>query len=544
MAFWVYILHCADGSYYTGHTDSLEKRIGEHTTGAIDGCYTFKRRPVELVFSQEFKTREEALSSEQQIKGWSRKKKEAMMRGDWAEVSRLARSSNPVRPELRAVSLPNGRAVEARPDTCIPVRPEPVEGRESFRSSFDCSTGSQLRTNGKGASMKKGWQTRSLGDLCQMIGGGTPSKDKTVYYSGDIPWATVRDMRSEVITQTECQITKEAVRCSATNIIPRGNVVIATRVGLGKVCLLGQDTAINQDLRGIVPIDPKVLSVRFLFWWLKSISDSIVTEGTGATVQGVKLPFVKSLQLPLPPLPEQQRIVGILDEAFDGIATAKANAEKNLQNARALFESHLQSVFTQRGEGWVETTLGVEYDVRDGTHDSPKYHATGYPLITSKNLKREGLSFDDVKLISEQDYRKINERSAVHKGDVLFAMIGTIGNPTLVAVEPNFAIKNVALFKMRQGQSGSFLMYYLGSSVVITKMMGEAKGTTQKFVGLGYLRSFPINLPPFAEQIVVVEKLAELEEETQRLESIYQQKLTALEALEKSLLNDAFMGAL
>src|SRR5271169_710479 len=103
--------------------------------------------------------------------------------------------------------------------------------------------------------------------------------------------------------------------------------------------------------------------------------------------------------------------------------------------------------------GWQTRVLGEAYDVRDGTHDSPRYHETGHPLITSKNLKRGGLSFDDVKLISDQDYRKINERSAVHKGDVLFAMIGTIGNPTLVTVEPNFAIKNVALFKVPSGQS-------------------------------------------------------------------------------------------
>ncbi|TBR11966.1 MAG: GIY-YIG nuclease family protein [Rugosibacter sp.] len=99
MAFWVYILRCADGSYYTGHTDNLEKRIGEHETGAISSCYTFKRRPLQLVFSQDCATREEALAAEQQIKGWSRKKKEAMMRGNWAEVSRLAKSSAPVRPE-------------------------------------------------------------------------------------------------------------------------------------------------------------------------------------------------------------------------------------------------------------------------------------------------------------------------------------------------------------------------------------------------------------------------------------------------------------
>ena len=154
--------------------------------------------------------------------------------------------------------------------------------------------------------------------------------------------------------------------------------------------------------------------------------------------------------------------------------------------------------------GWQTRKLGEVYDVRDGTHDSPKYHATGYPFITSKNLKREGLSFDDVKLISEQDYKKINERSAVHKGDVLFAMIGTIGNSTLVTMEPNFAIKNMALFKIPSGQSGAFLKHYLDSGWVISKMMKGAKGTTQKFVGLGYLRDFPINVPPLPEQQRIV----------------------------------------
>ena len=90
MVFWVYILRCADGTYYTGHTDDLERRHAQHHSGEMGG-YTATRRPVELVFSQECSSREEALSAEQQIKGWGRKKKEAMMRGDWSEVSRLAR---------------------------------------------------------------------------------------------------------------------------------------------------------------------------------------------------------------------------------------------------------------------------------------------------------------------------------------------------------------------------------------------------------------------------------------------------------------------
>jgi putative endonuclease len=89
--FWVYLLRCADSSYYAGHTDNLDQRIGEHTSGACGG-YTSTRQPVELVFSQSCPTRIEALSFERQIKGWSRAKKEALIRGDWAEISRLARS--------------------------------------------------------------------------------------------------------------------------------------------------------------------------------------------------------------------------------------------------------------------------------------------------------------------------------------------------------------------------------------------------------------------------------------------------------------------
>ncbi|MBL8501713.1 MAG: GIY-YIG nuclease family protein [Nitrosomonas sp.] len=119
--FWVYILRCADGSYYTGHTDDLDRRIGQHQAGEYHDGYTAARRPVTLMWSQECTTREEALAAEMQIKGWSRKKKEAMMRGDWKEVSRLARgksmptksahaSTSSARTDLFAASASSGRS--------------------------------------------------------------------------------------------------------------------------------------------------------------------------------------------------------------------------------------------------------------------------------------------------------------------------------------------------------------------------------------------------------------------------------------------------
>jgi len=393
--------------------------------------------------------------------------------------------------------------------------------------------------------MKKEWQTKSLGDLCDIVGGGTPPKDKPAFYSGEIPWATVRDMRKDVITETEFQITKDAVKSSATNIIPSGNVVIATRVGLGKVCLTGQDTAINQDLRGIVPRSDKALVVRYLYWWLKSIADVIVAEGTGATVQGVKLPFVKSLQIPVPPLAEQQRIVELLDEAFEGLATAKANAEKNLQNARALFESHLQSVFTQRGNGWVVKPLGEVCVVKDGTHDSPKYVTDGIPFVTQKNIREDGLSFEKTKFISQMDHDDFYRRSNAAHGDILISMIGANrGMACKVDDERTFSIKNVGLVKQNPTINQEFLLYFLKSPQAASFVKGASKGGAQEFVGLTELRRFPVPLPSLERQNAFAETFQSLREETQRLARIYERKLAALSELKKSLLHQAFTGEL
>ena len=285
---------------------------------------------------------------------------------------------------------------------------------------------------------------------------------------------------------------------------------------------------------------------KYLYYYLQSpAAKQLIEDNTRGTIgiTSIKSEAVLGFPIPCPSLVEQQRIVRQLDDVFEGIALAKANAEKNLQNARAIFESYLESVFMQGGEGWEETTLGEAFEVRDGTHDSPKYQPQGYPLVTSKNLRHDGLSLSDVKLISESDYIKINKRSAVHQGDVLFAMIGTIGNPIVVVEKPNFAIKNVALFKNPHGQSSAFLKHYLASRLVVNKMAKEAKGTTQKFVSLGYLREFPISIPPFVAQTNVVDRLERLAVETQKLTTLYGLQCSSLDAMKESLLRQSFSGS-
>jgi type I restriction enzyme S subunit len=288
-----------------------------------------------------------------------------------------------------------------------------------------------------------------------------------------------------------------------------------------------------------------ILPQWFIYYSLSpEYQDEINKAVTGATRQRISRSNLGSVKIPVPSISDQKRLISIFDGVSEKTIKAKESAEKNLQNARELFEAYLQNIFFNPGDGWEEKRLGDAYDVRDGTHDSPKYQKEGYPLVTSKNLKDDKLTLEDIQFISEKDYQKINERSKVDQGDILFAMIGTIGNPVVIETEPNFAIKNVALFKVPKNQNSYFLKYFLDSKMVIDKMIHDAKGTTQKFVGLGYLRDFKILLPSFTEQQKIVAKLNVMSGEVKKLVAIYQQKLADLEELKKSVLHKAFNGEL
>jgi type I restriction enzyme S subunit len=191
-------------------------------------------------------------------------------------------------------------------------------------------------------------------------------------------------------------------------------------------------------------------------------------------------------------------------------------------------------------KGWEIKKLSEVYDVRDGTHDSPEYVNKGYALITSKNLKEDRINYDKVNYISKEDYININKRSKVDIGDVLFAMIGTIGNPVVVLENSNFAIKNVALFKVPKDQNSNYLKYYLDSPIVISKMLKDAKGATQKFVGLGYLRNFEISLPKLSEQQEIVLILDDAFESIERAKLNAEQNLRNARELFDSYLQNIF----
>jgi type I restriction enzyme, S subunit len=200
-------------------------------------------------------------------------------------------------------------------------------------------------------------------------------------------------------------------------------------------------------------------------------------------------------------------------------AKGQRAASRSVKTAKELQPPVDKEIGFDLPHGWAISRLGVAYDVRDGTHDTPKYIDTGFPLITSKNLSSGKLSFEDVKLISERDHLQISERSGVDKGDILFAMIGSIGNPVIVDTDRRFSIKNVALFKYfdRDLASPGFLRVFLQHAA--NRMKESAAGGLQPFVSLGFLRRYPIALPPLAEQRRIVVKVDELMMLCDRLEA-------------------------
>lgn len=214
--------------------------------------------------------------------------------------------------------------------------------------------------------------------------------------------------------------------------------------------------------------------------------------------------------------------------------------EEKLQNALVPKEEQPYKI----PSNWCWLYSNFVVDVRDGTHDTPKYISEGYPLITSKNLKNNNIDFDKVNYISKEDYEKINLRSKVDIGDVLFSMIGTIGNPVLIKGQTNYAIKNVALFKDINLINMTFFRFYLETKFVIDKMKKEAKGSTQKFVSLKYLRNFPICYPSLEEQQRIVNRIEFLFAKLDRAKELIENTLAQFEQNKMAILHKAFTGEL
>lgn len=299
------------------------------------------------------------------------------------------------------------------------------------------------------------------------------------------------------------------------------------------------------DVTYFVTFDERQYELRFLYYLLMTLDLPSLAKGVKP---GINRNEVYSQITKIPPFPEQQRIVGILDKAFEGIATAKANAEKNLKNARAIFESHLQSVFSQRGEGWVEKKLGELCSFSSG--GTPSKTNRGYwngniPWVSGRDMKSTRLS--DTALHISQNAVDESSTCMAPTGALLILVRGmglAHGAQIAELIVPCAFNQDIRAIQPNHNISSRFLLFALRTRINHSEnvLSNAAHGTLK--IDMDELRNVAIPVPSLDEQQRIVRQIDVLSNETRHLESIYQQKLGTLEALKKSLLHQAFNGKL
>lgn len=405
------------------------------------------------------------------------------------------------------------------------------------------------------------WCWTRLEFLSNIINGdrGKNYPSKKDYVKSGVPFITAGNIEKNNTLNKEKlnYILEDKYNILRSGKIVKDDILYCLRGTLGKNAIIDFEFkgAIASSLCIIRLLDK--INKKYIYLCLNSmlIEYQMIEFNNGTAQPNLSAESLKRYKIPLPPLNEQQRIVNRIESLFTKLDRAKELIENTLaqfeQNKMAILHKAFTGELTAKWRkennidlsSWECTILKNIIDVRDGTHDSPIYVSSGYPLITSKNLKNNKVNFNNIKYITKEDYDNINKRSKVEINDVLFSMIGTIGNPVIIKEEPLFAIKNVALFKSSNYINMEFFRNYLETKYVLDKMKKEAKGTTQKFVSLNYLRNFPIKLPTIEEQQEIVNILDRLLVKYNKIKNLEQQ-LEKIELLKKAILAKAFRGEL
>ena len=438
------------------------------------------------------------------------------------------------------------------------------------------------------------WVSAKLSDITQAVLKVDPSVEPDEAFT----YVDITSIDEQLIVSPKTYLGKEAPS-RARQLIRTGDVLFSTvRTYLKHIAMVTDIHDGQIASTGFCVIRPlSYISNKLVFYCV--LTDDFVNPLTmiqrGTSYPAVRDSDILAMHIPLSPLPEQHRIVAKIEElftrldagvealkkiqlqlkryrqsvlksAFGGELTAKwRKAHKGeLEPASVLLEK-IKAERDRSGkykelpqldnsdlpkipEEWVWAYTNILCSsVRDGTHDTPKYVEVGIPLITSKNLLESGLDFTTARNISIQDHQKISIRSGVEKGDVLFAMIGTIGNPVVVDTDVSFSIKNVGLFKKKEPcLQSKYLKYWLESPTFmeILDQLELIKGTTQKFIPLGNLRVLPVPLAPIQEQYAIVNELERQLSVADQIGNVIEQSLRQSQRLHQSILKKAFEGKL
>ena len=384
-----------------------------------------------------------------------------------------------------------------------------------------------------------GWEIKKLSEVCQV------EKFQGIYTN--LPYVGMENIESNTATFIGSN-QPQSVKSSTFKFSSKHILYGRLRPYLNKVLSPNFEGHCSTE---IFPIKPsEYLDRNFLLYWflMDSTVKRINATCTGARMPRANINSVFEFDFLLPPLPEQKRIVAIADEAFEGIDRAIRNTEKNLSNARELFESYLNSKLLPIVSSNLTQTLSSVTDlIVDCEHKTAPTQETGIPSIRTPNIGKGYLIFDNVNRVSEEIYELWTRRAKPEPGDLILAREAPAGNVGVIPEGYKVCLgqRTVLIRPNKKSVDSQYLAFLLLHPLMQKRLLAKSTGATVQHVNMKDIRELAINeLPPIQTQRDCIEDLKQLESQSNRLESIYRQKIAVLKELKQSILQKAFTGEL
>ena len=375
-----------------------------------------------------------------------------------------------------------------------------------------------------------------LGDICTFQSGGTPSKTVPAYYQGNIPWITTVSLTGGRISNEAAieYITDQAIRESAAKIVPQNSIMVGTRVGVGKVAINTVPMSTSQDIISLLNIDESTWDKDFLCKFIAAKSAYLNSQARGATIKGIKIETLASLDLPEITLEEQKHISRVIDEVLQLVKYRK----DQLNELDQLVKSRFIELFGAIPDSKHTTVTDVCSIITDGTHQPPKFTSSGIPFLFVSNIVTNKITYKTEKHISEETYAELIKRTPIEIGDILLSTVGSYGHPAVVETDERFCFqRHIAYLKPKKDVVNSRYLYGVLLSADVQKQIEEkVKGIAQKTLNLSEIKKLHFPLPSLELQ----NEFAAFVEHTDKLKLAVTEALAELETLKKSLMQQYF----
>lgn len=388
-----------------------------------------------------------------------------------------------------------------------------------------------------------GWEIKKMPDVVKWGSGGTPKATVKEYYeNGTIPWLIIGDLNNGIVTKSESKITELGLKKSSAKMIPAGTLLVAMYGSIGKLGITGMECCTNQaiayakELYGV--------TTKYMFYFMAMMKSELISKGKGGTQKNISQTVLNSLEVIVPPIEEQERIVFRIEEMLSQLDDGVETLNKTKEQLKAYRQAVLQDAFKNCDEKILIRDI-CEH-VTDGDHMPPPKTNEGIPFIMISNIENNRINWNGTAFVGNEYFEAIDSKRKPQKGDILYTVTGSFGIPVLVDFEKEFCFqRHIALLRPNDRILQKYFYYALQAPDVFAQASRGATGTAQKTVGLGVLRKIII---PYVDSLEKQNEIAtEIENRMSVCDYIEQTVNNALlqaEALRQSILKKAFEGEL